>query len=68
MAQAGPSKPINLKKNKKSALKNEVRSSKVKKVTEIKSIEALEEAVMNYVSKTSVLGSLFIVNSLTQRM
>lgn len=47
MAQAGPS---TLKKQKKKQPHNGIRSSKIKKVTEVKSIEALEEAAMHYVS------------------
>ncbi|GJE93447.1 DEAD/DEAH box helicase [Phanerochaete sordida] len=45
MAQAGPS---SLKKQKKKQPNNGVRSSKVKKVQQVKSIEALEEAVLSY--------------------
>lgn len=47
MAQAGPSNPKSkLKKSKQ----NVVKSSKVKKVSESKTIAALEDAVMQFVS------------------
>ena len=47
MVQAGPS---NGKKQKKTRPQNAVRSSKLKKVAAVKSIEALEESAMQYVS------------------
>lgn len=62
MAQAGPSVP---KRVKKKAVKHEVRSSKVKKVTEVKSIEALEESVVQYVSCLLRHGYLVRTHQLT---
>lgn len=47
MVQAGPSNP---KKQKKKQPHNGIRSSKLKKVAAVKSIEALEESAMQYVS------------------
>ncbi|OCH87503.1 DEAD-domain-containing protein [Obba rivulosa] len=53
MAQAGPS---NLSKQKRSAKgkKHEVRSSKVKKVSELQTIEAVEQAAMQFEASTDL--------------
>ena len=53
MAQAGPSTQ---KKQKKKADKHAVRSSKARKVMQVKSIEALEQSVMQYVSDTHLVS------------
>ena len=47
MSEAGPSKP---RKNKPKVAKDRVRSSKVKKLSEGKEIDLLEEEVLQYVS------------------
>lgn len=47
MSEAGPSKP---RKNKPKVAKDRMRSSKVKKISEGKEIELLEEAALQYVS------------------
>lgn len=58
MAQAGPS---TMKRQNKKQSKNGIRSSKVKKVALVKSIEALEEAVMQYVSILCGFAYLFVL-------
>ena len=62
MAEAGPSVP---KKTKKKLTKHVVRSSKVKKVMEVKSIESLEASAMQYVSCAIGLDDLARTHSLT---
>lgn len=58
MAQAGPS---TMKKQNNKQPKNGIRSSKVKKVALVKSIETLEEAVMQYVSILYGFAYLFVL-------
>lgn len=66
MADAGPSRQPKSKRKKTGSV-NGIRSSKVKKVGEVKSIEALEEAATNYVSR-SVTGVMCFGSSLTQHL
>ncbi len=62
MAEAGPSVS---KRTKKKSVQHAIRSSKVKKVMEVKSIEVLEASAMQYVSCPHGFSDLARAHSLT---
>ncbi|THH00301.1 hypothetical protein EW026_g2192 [Hermanssonia centrifuga] len=65
MAHAGPSNPP---KSKKKQRENAIRSSKVKKVAEVKSVEALEEAASQYEAPPDLKAfSSLPISSFSQR-